>query len=156
MSTGVLRVLVLVVFLCPVLSAIAEGGVDQGATAGKAIKTPTTAPSETSVHSRTAERKLLLEQRKEAQLMVRELSKRLAGLSDPAARRALERQVMEVKREARLQFLRTKASFARQRGEFEVADRIDLIIERTLRPRFSAPVTTPDKAKGAARKDGQP
>jgi hypothetical protein len=162
MSVGFLRVLTLVVLLCPALSAIAEGGDTQAPLAAQAVRAPATAPlkatpeQEASAHSRAAERKLLIEQRKEAQQVVRELSERLAGLSDPVARRAIERQAVEVKREARLQFLRTKASFARERGEFEIADQMEHLIERTLRPRFSAPVTQPTKDKGAARKDGQP
>jgi hypothetical protein len=79
--------------------------------------------------------------REDTRLQVEDLVKRMAGLPDGPALRALQGKVQELKQDCRLRVLRTKADFARQRGDLRAAGEVDNLIEQILHPR-PAPSTT--------------
>ena len=59
-----------------------------------------------------------------------------------------ERRVVELKREYRILLLRTMADYARARGDSSVADEIDSVIDRILRPRpLKATLLSPSRGK---------
>jgi hypothetical protein len=98
-------------------------------------------------YSAKAEREVLRELLERAQTRVRELSEQARALPAGEARRSLQQEIARIKQETRLEFLHTKADFARRRGELETAAAIDLVIEKLQKPRFTVPVSS--KAKGA-------
>jgi hypothetical protein len=84
----------------------------------------------------------LLQIQNEGRVAVRDLSSRLGKLTDPVQRLALQRQIVELKREYRLRFLETLAASAELRGDHATADEARLQIERIENPPrpMSAPV----------------
>jgi hypothetical protein len=101
----------------------------------------------------TAEERALLEIRREGQHRVRDISARLHGLPDGSARRELQRRVVRLKREYEILFLRTKARFARDRGDLAAVDEIEQLMERILNPR---PLGKTPGEKSPAQKGGRP
>jgi len=83
----------------------------------------------------TAEERALLEIRKESWRRVREIAEQLRGMEEGPSRQDLERRALEIKRDYRVRFLETKASFARTRGELATAHELERLIERILHPR---------------------
>jgi hypothetical protein len=130
---------------------------------GQAEKSPTTiqvgaatvrVSAHSSPYSPASEWKALQELQKKTRERVRELRAEVELTADGLARRDLERRIIEAKRNGRLEFLRTKAAFARGRRDFEAAARIELIIERVLEPQFSAPVSSVQKHTENGEKGG--
>lgn len=104
---------------------------------------------------RTPEELALADVRTATQERVKELVASMEGLQDGPALRALQLKVVEVKREGDLQFLRTKAQFARQRGDLATAQTIEArILAITNPPVRRAPVMVSRPAPGTTPSEG--
>jgi hypothetical protein len=162
MPPKILRVLPFVIALVVTLAGIAKGQLTKDVTQTNAQKVAGTTSEEsglqaqTSPYSKAAESAALREIRKRAQRQVRELAERLNAFPAGRGRLALQKEIVEIKRDARLELLRTKAHFARRRGELEAASHIEQVIERLINPRFTAPVTTPEQERATSAKGGRP
>jgi hypothetical protein len=158
----VLGALFLAALALLLVSAIADGQVSKKVAGGKSGKSSIASSAKTQwkpgadQYSIAAERKALREIRKRARVEVRELSERLSSLPAEADRRILQRRIVKIKKEYRLEHLRTKAHFALGRGDLEAAHEIDQVIERILKPRFSAPGTSAEKDVPFTQKGGRP
>ena len=124
------------------LAAPALAG-DEPRTGGAPVEARAVAPAAGEVKRapRTAEEQALVDVREATAKQVKELLASMEGLPDGPALRALQLKVVELKRDGDLQFLRTKAQFARQRG--------DLAAAQTLEARILA-ITNPPARKAAA------
>jgi hypothetical protein len=158
----ILKAIPLVILTLLLWAALAHGQAPKKTSGGESGKPATAETAKQQLkpglvsYSTATERKALREIRRRAQAEVRELSLSLSSLPDESDRRALQKRISEVKREAQLEHLRTKAYFALGRGDLQAAHEIDQIIERLLEPRFSVPVTPAGKDDFLPQKGGQP
>ncbi len=104
---------------------------------------------------RTPEELALADVRNATQARVTELLASMKGLQDGPALRALQLKVVELKREGDLQFLRTKAQFARQRGDLGAAQLLEArILAITNPPARRAPALISRPVPGATPTEG--
>ena len=89
----------------------------------------------------TAEEKAVFQIREETRTQVDELVRRMVGLTDGPASRALQGKIEELKQRCRIQVLRTKVDFARQRGDLRAVREVEDLIDQMLHPR-SAPAAS--------------
>jgi hypothetical protein len=100
---------------------------------------------------RSAEAQALLAVREEGQRQVQALVDQMKALPAGSLQlRALQRQAVETKKQNEVEFLRTKVTFARQRGDLAAVHALEDQIDQFLnpRPRVVAPA---DKPEGGAR-----
>lgn len=103
------------------------------------------------------ERNALLAIQEEGRLRVQALADRIRVLPDGTERREMMQRVRALKREYRIRFLQAKISFARARGNFSTAERIETVIERFLNPRMSVAAPAAKKpVKALPETGGQP
>jgi hypothetical protein len=128
------------------VSAAAAGDIPQrrpvaGAALGAAVVVPSPdpgAPARTvgaTPPQLTAEQRALLEIREQGRREVEALRASLQGLPEGAAQLALLRRIEEVKRQTWIEALRTRATFARQRGDLaaaQEAERLDEALRRQV------------------------
>jgi hypothetical protein len=107
-------------------------------------------------YSIAAEREALQEIRERARDQVRELTRDLSSLPAGSDRRALNERIVGIKKEFRLETMRTMVYFARGRGDLQKAQEVQGIIDRLLNPRFSVPVETVERAEPSPQKGGRP
>jgi hypothetical protein len=77
------------------------------------------------------------------------LAGRLEALPDGPERRALEAEVVRVKRDSRIQFLRLAAELARERGDGVRAAEAERLLALLLEPKAAPAAETPLKAAPA-------
>ncbi|MGH7727045.1 MAG: hypothetical protein ACREOU_16605 [Candidatus Eiseniibacteriota bacterium] len=126
----------------------------QDAARGAGVVQPeaTRNPSATTAVPLTPEEEALTAIRKEAQAQVAELARRAAATSNEAVRLDLHRQAIEIKKQAEMQFLATKISFARSRGDLAAVNQLEMIRENLIHPPARASVPGADSpVKGGAR-----
>jgi hypothetical protein len=102
----------------------------------------------------TAEESVLLEILENGRREVRALARQAAGLPDGPARRQLMRQASAIKLQTRLDVLKTRAQFARERGDLQTARDCEAAVEMLLHPRPRA--ATVSAAKKPVGKEGGP
>lgn len=104
---------------------------------------------------RSAEAQALLAVREAGMEQVRALVDQMKSLPEGSSRlRALQLQVVEIKKQNRVQFLHTKANFARLRGDLTVVHELEDQIDQLLnpRPRIETPAAAkPSGIEGGAR-----
>ena len=97
--------------------------------------------------SHAAERRALRALRENAVQRVQALVDRMRALP-PGEFEALERQAQDIKRQSEVDFLRTKLTFARGRGDSNAAHDLEAAIELLVNP--PQPVVSPEEAARAA------
>jgi hypothetical protein len=90
----------------------------------------------------TAEEKALRELEESSRNAVDELVRSMTGMPDGPVLRALQHKVEEVKRNHRVDFLRLKQQFARQRGDLAAAQEYQRLVDLILNP--PKPLAVPD------------
>jgi hypothetical protein len=126
----------------------------QDAARGTGVVRPdaTRNPNATAAVHLTPEEEALTAIRKEAQAQVTELARRAAITSNEAVRLDLYRQAIEIKKQAEIQFLETKISFARTRGDLAAVQQIEMVLENLIHPPARTIVPGADSpVKGGAR-----
>lgn len=114
-----------------------------------------TATAEVRRAPRTPEDQALHEVREATALRVKELVSAMDGLKDGPALHALQRKVVELKREGDLEFLRTKVRFARRRGDLAAAQQLEMRIDAIVHPQMRRPAAPVQRAApGAAVDEG--
>jgi hypothetical protein len=101
----------------------------------------------------TAEEQVLVDVQEQGRRQVAELVATAKDLPDGPARRALERKVEEVKKQNRVDFLRVKVRFARERGDLAAAQEAEQRIELILNPP-KPPAVAPAAREKAPRGEG--
>lgn len=102
---------------------------------------------------RSAEEKALFELTETTRTRIEGLVRSMIGLPDGPALRGLQQKVEELKQQERVEFLRIKLGFARQRGDLATARECERMIELILNP--PKPVLAPDsRALERARQEG--
>lgn len=105
---------------------------------------------------RTPEEKALEEVREATAKQVKDLLASMEGMADGPALRALHLKVVELKRDGDVQFLRTKAQFARQRGDLAAAQVLDArVLQITNPPARKAAATVSRPAPGTPAQRGE-
>jgi len=101
----------------------------------------------------TAEETALVDVEEQGRRQVAELVAAAKALPDGPARRALERKVEEVKKQSRVEFLRVKVRFARERGDLAAAREAEQRIDFILNPPMP-PAVAPAAREKASRGEG--
>jgi len=124
--------------LMAVTAALAE---EEGAvTAGAALKATESAPGASAAGVQpsqlplTPQQMAIREVQERAGLQVQELVAAMANLEDGPALRALQLKVDEIKKQSRVEVLRLKATFARERGDLAEAQEAERLIQLILNP----------------------
>jgi hypothetical protein len=102
---------------------------------------------------RPAEESALRAIREDGVRQVEALVARMKGLSEGPALEALDRQAVAIKRQTEVDFLRTKAMYARARGDLAGAQSLDAAVARILNPPGRI-ATGPDVAKPSVANGG--
>jgi hypothetical protein len=139
-----------------VLALLGSSRAASGATPPREISPRAATVAASPNWSRSAEKKALLDIRQDAQQRVRALVVRMNALPEGPALEALSREAQSIKRQSDLDFLSTKLTFARGRGDLTAMHELEEAIELMVNP--SKHVVSPAEATRAASPDkgGQP
>lgn len=102
-------------------------------------------PAAAAPSQRTIEARATAAIEEQGRAHVADLMRRIGTTRDAATLRALNEQVVQSKLDTELQLLRTRASYARTRGDVAAASRFDAALAMLLRPVIKAPVSTAKK-----------
>jgi hypothetical protein len=137
-----------------VLALVAASRVTTAATPLREVTPPASKLAAAPNWSRSAEKKALLDLRQDAQQRVRELVVRMNALPEGPELEAIAREVQSIKRQSDLDFLTTKLTFARGRGDLAAMHELEEAIELMVNPRKAA-VSPAEAARAAAAKGGE-
>jgi len=135
--------------------SLGHAGPESEASAGRTPEPDrATAARPTSGAPRTVEQLAIRDLQNSARARMRDLVAAMTGLPDGPARDAFELKIVELKKQHRIEVLKLKAGFARQRGDLAAAAEAERAAEQLLNPPKPAPGTVAREIPRSAASEG--